>query len=350
MCFEKDKLLSGNSKFASGQTPFDNSDADKKLLPRVSVIIPLHVVNQRFKQDLQHYLSIDYPDYEIIAVADRTVDVGSSRIRIIYTGKENTGPAEKRDIAIKECSGAICAFIDDDAFPTKDWLKNATRHFKNPDIAAVGGPGLTPPTDGLMERAGGAVYSSILGSGKVSYRYISGTLREVDDYPAYNLLIRKSVLQDVGGFSSTFYGGEDTKVCLSIVNLGKKIIYDPTVVVYHHRRPLFVGHLKQVVNVGIHRGYFTKAYPRTSRRLFYLLPPLVTIAFVVTIVLSFFFAPARLILLAMVAAWLVVGFISVLLVEKDLRVAFLAAFGIMATHLAYGVAFLRGLTTRRLER
>lgn len=340
----------GNSSLVGRDTPPSDSDSAKELLPRVSVIIPLHVASQRFKRDLQHCLSIDYPDYEVIAVSDKEVELDSSEVRVIYTGKGNTGPAEKRDIAIRQCSGDICAFIDDDAFPRRDWLRNAVRHFGNPDIAAVGGPGLTPASDGLMERAGGAVYASVLGSGKVAFRYIQGAPREVDDYPAYNLVIRKAVLQETGGFASTFYGGEDTKVCLSIVNLGRRIVYDPEVVVYHHRRPLFVQHLKQVANVGVHRGFFAKAFPETSRRLFYFLPPLVTVAFVLSGILSIFFLPAAFALLAMVAAWLVLGFVSVMWVERDPRVAVLAAIGIMSTHLVYGAAFMRGLMIRHLER
>jgi cellulose synthase/poly-beta-1,6-N-acetylglucosamine synthase-like glycosyltransferase len=339
-----------NSSLVGADAPSSKPDPARELLPRVSVIIPLHIASQRFKADLQHCLSIDYADYEVIAVSDRQVELDSSKVKVIYTGKANTGPAEKRDVAMKECSGEVCAFIDDDAFPRRDWLTNAVRHFANPDIAAVGGPGLTPAVDGLMERAGGAVYASLLGSGKAAYRYVQAASREVDDYPAYNLLVRRSVLQEIGGFASTFYGGEDTKVCLSIVSRGKKIVYDPEVVVYHHRRPLFIPHLKQVANVGVHRGFFAKAFPETSRRLFYFMPPLVTIAFVLSVILSIFFLPALFVLVAMVAAWLVLGFVSVMLVEGDPRVAGLAAIGIMCTHLVYGVAFIRGLTMRHLDR
>lgn len=318
--------------------------------PQVSVIIPLYKVTKEFHECLQQCLELDYPDYEILVVSDLQVELDFPNIQVIYTGQEQTGPAEKRDIAIKESKGEICAFIDDDAFPAKDWLKNAIKHFENSEVAAVGGPGLTPDSNSLMQKAGGAVYSSILGSGKISYRFTPKPLREVDDYPVYNLLIRKSILQEIQGFASTFYGGEDTKVCLSITNLGKKIIYDPTVIVYHHRRALFLEHLKQIKNVGIHRGYFVKAYPKTSRRLFYFLPSLVSFVFGLSIILSFFFTPVRLILLTMLGGWLILGFISAFWVSKDIRVAFFAAFGIIATHFTYSAAFLKGLTLKDLKR
>jgi GT2 family glycosyltransferase len=283
-------------------------------------------------------------------ISDSHIKLDYPNIQVIYTGQGQTGPAEKRDIAIKQCKGEICAFIDDDAFPAKDWLKNAMNHFENQEVAAVGGPGVTPENDSLMQKAGGAVYSSILGSGRNYYRFTPGILKEVDDYPAYNLLIRKSILQEIGGFASTFYGGEDTKVCLSIIDLGKKIIYDPTVVVYHHRRPLFINHLKQIKNVGIHRGYFVKAYPKTSRNFFYFLPSIICIVLGFSILLSFFSKPVMTIFFTMLGMWLIAGFISALRINKDIKIAFLAAFGIIATHFIYGIAFLKGLTLKDLQR
>ena len=318
--------------------------------PKVSIIIPLHIYSQRFRDDFKHLLEIDYAEYEIIVVSDIPITLEHEKVRVLYTGEKGTGPAEKRDLALRSCQGEICAFIDDDAFPSKNWLKNAVKHFKDEKVAAVGGPGLTPESDILMQKAGGAIYSSLLGSGKIVYRFVPKTLREVDDYPAYNLLIRKSTLEEIGGFASTFYGGEDTKVCLNITDLGKKIIYDPTVIVYHHRRPLFRDHLKQIWNVGIHRGYFVRTYPRTSRRVFYFLPSLVSVVFGITISLAPFFTLVRTALLTMIGGWLILGFISAFWVNKDIRVAFLAAFGIIATHLTYGIAFLKGLTLKNLER
>lgn len=319
-------------------------------LPQVSVIIPLHKLTKEFYECLQRCLELDYPDYEILVISDSPIKLDYPNMQVISTGQEQTGPAEKRDIAIKQCKGEICAFIDDDAFPAKDWLKNALKHFGNQEVAAVGGPGITPENDSLMQKAGGVVYSSILGSGRNYYRFTPGILREVDDYPAYNLLIRKSILQKTEGFASTFYGGEDTKVCLSIINLGKKIIYDPAVVVYHHRRPLFINHLKQIKNVGIHRGYFVKAYPKTSCNFFYFLPSSGCIVLGFSVLLSFFFKPVMTIFLTLLGAWLMAGFISALRINKNIKIAFLAAFGIIATHITYGIAFLKGLTLKNLQR
>ena len=98
-----------------------------------------------------------------------------------------------------------------------------------------------------------------------------GKIRDVDDLPAFNLFIRTDALRSIGGWQSKFYGGEDTMACLRLVQAGHRLIYDPEVVVYHHRRPIFGSHLRQVGNVGRHRGH-SPAFCRPSRRPLYFAP------------------------------------------------------------------------------
>ena len=331
--------------------------------PRISVIIPLHACSARFLSDFSNFRDVEYPNFEILIIADEpTLDETKNPradelkrlekpgfVSIIATGRQLTGPAEKRDLGIQRAGGEICAFIDDDAYPRPDWLRSAWRFFDDPQIGAVCGPGVTPPEDDLLEQAGGAVYASSLGSGPTLHRFIQRKPREVDDFPAFNLLVRTQVLNDVGGFSSNYYGGEDTKLCLEIVKSGKKIMYRPEIVIFHHRRSLFFDHLKQIVNVGVHRGYFARMYPETSRRLFYFLPSIVTIAILFGILLSAFSKIVAAILLFSLCGYFAVAFVSAMPASR-LSVALLGAAGIMATHIVYGCAFIRGLTLRRLDR
>ena len=319
-------------------------------MPRVSIIIPLHVLNARFRADLAFFKSLAYDDCEILIVSDSPAAIDAPGVRLILTGRTQTGPAEKRDIALSHCTGEICAFIDDDAYPHPLWLKNAVPHFKRPEVAAVCGPGLTPPDDRLLARAGGAVYEARLGSGSNVYRFRRAPSREVDDYPAYNLLIRKSVLEEIGGFASTFYGGEDTKVCLAIIETGRKIVYDPDVIVYHHRRPLLVGHVRQIFNVGLHRGFFVKRFPATSRRLVYFLPLAGLLLAATGLISAAIVTGMRPLVAVGAAGWALAALVSAWLVSRNPFVAALASVGITATHVAYAIGFARGLMVRRLDR
>jgi len=316
--------------------------------PFISIIIPAKDNNPYLEECISHCKKLDYSPFEIIILPDNPFPTNWKDVKVVPTGP--IGPSEKRDKGIKMAKGEILAFLDDDAFPSPDWLKNAAPHFQNKEVAAVGGPAVTPPTDNLKQKASGFVYSSFLGGGNHRYRYLPTSLREVDDYPTCNLLIRKSILEELGGFGSLFWPGEDTVLCLNITQkLGKKIIYDPSALVYHHRRPLFLPHLKQIKNYALHRGYFVKHFPETSLRLSYLLPSLWVSALVGGTFISLFNSFLRVFFLSLVLLYLGLVFLSSMR-PKYLRVSLLVFPGIILTHLTYGTFFIQGLMMRRLQR
>jgi len=291
---------------------------------------------------------LDYPDFEIIIVSDTHIDKDfkGARVKIISTVPLN--PGQKRDMAIDQAKGEVLAFIDDDVYPHKDWLKNALVNFSDTEVAAVGGPAITPEEDSFLQRASGLVYSSILAGGNYAYRFIPKARRQVDDYPSCNFLVRKEIFQETGGFSTNFWPGEDTKLCLDITKkLKKKIIYDPRVLVYHHRRPLFLPHLKQVCAYALHRGYFVKRFPETSLRFTYFIPTLFLVSICLGSFISSIFAPLKFVYFAVLVLYL----LSVLISSSffGLRMIFPLAIGIILTHLVYGFYFLKGLMSPKLE-
>ena len=257
-------------------------------------------------------------------------------------------PGQKRDMAIGYARGDILAFIDDDAYPHKDWLKNALKNFADPDIAAVGGPAITAESDNFWQRASGQVYSSPLVSGGHSRRYVPKKKSRVDDYPSCNLLVRKAIMREIGGFNTSFWPGEDTKLCLDITKtLGKKIVYDPEVIAWHHRRPLFMPHLKQVASYALHRGYFTKRYPRTSRKFSYYLPSLFLFGLFAGLALALFFPSFRAVYLTGLSLYLFLVFAFSL--SGGARLLPWVFFGTILTHVTYGFYFIKGVLSRRLK-
>lgn len=325
-----------------------------KANPKISIIIPLYVVCDRFFEDLKKYDLLSYSNFEVLVVCDKKVKLPKllkAKTKLILTGLKNSGPAEKRDIGIKYAKGDICAFIDDDAYPDRNWLKNAISWFHNPDIVAVGGPGVTPPEDNFFQKIGGFIIESYLCSGGVQYRfYPIKTTIFVEDYPAYNLLVRKSVLKKIEGYGSTYYGGEDTLLCIKLLKYGK-IVYDPQVLVYHHRRSFPYYHLRQIAGVGLHRGYFFKKYPETSRKLFYLLPTMLTLLLFLGIV-SIFLFPSLIMMpfFVIFSMSLVLGTLSILTHGASFGTALFAGFGILLTHIVYGLYFVKGILTKDLVR
>ncbi|HUD20156.1 MAG TPA: glycosyltransferase [Patescibacteria group bacterium] len=321
--------------------------------PLVSIVIPAYIVSARFSEDLRKFDLLTYPNYEILVICDKKIQLPKVKnIRLIVTkAGHTTGPAEKRDIALRHAKGEICAYIDDDAYPDPTWLTQAIELFRTyPVIVALGGPGVTPPEDPYLAQISGIVYESDLTSGKLKFRFTNAHQKRqyMTDWPAYNLFIKTNVLKSVGGWESTFYGGEDTFVCLKLLKYGK-MLYDPDVVVYHHRRPLFSQYLRQISNVGVHRGYFFKRYPETSRSLFYCLPLLLTIGFWLLVMMSIISLPARLIfgLVFLIFYSMAYGSVSG---KTNVFGSLLASLGVILTHMAYGWGFLNGLLTDHMVR
>lgn len=317
-------------------------------MKKVSIIIPVREINDYIREAIPHHLQLDYPDYEILIFPDEPSKETFPKTRIIPSGK--TGPAEKRDMALKYAQGEIIAFIDDDAYPRSDWLKNAIAHFDDQSVGAVGGPAVTAENDGILRQASGKVYESVLCSGGYTYRYVPGKLMDAEDLPSVNLIVRKDVFAQVGGYDSNFYPGEDTKLCLDIIKVAeKRIIYDPDVLVYHHRRKLFKQHLKQSNNYALHRGYFAKVLPDTSRKFVYFVPSLFVLGLVVGPLLALLFPPLWYVYFAVLLLYSIL-LIGSTLYPKDVRVWGLAVAGVFLTHVGYGIGFVRGLLSKELIR
>ena len=311
------------------------------------MVIPLKSDNEYIRETLNGLRRLGYPDLEIIVLPDGAEDWGGD-VQVIPTGP--VGPGRKRDIGTARARGEIVAFLDDDTNPCPDWLHNAVKYFQDPDVAAVGGPAVTPPTDGHLQRASGYVYASLVGGGSYAYRYVPQKGRYVDDYPTCNLLVRRSVMEGLGGFDTSFWPGEDTKLCLEITRgLGKRIVYAPDVVVYHHRRPLFRPHLRQVRSYALHRGYFVKRFPETSLRVSYFLPTLLVAGILGSGILSIFWPAMRVAYLTGMMFYLTAVVVSAVVTCRDLFLSPVVAAGILATHVAYGIWFVVGLLSPRLR-
>jgi len=287
--------------------------------PLVSIIIPCQTKADLCPELLPAIKNQSYQHLQIIIVTDKVL---------------NKGPADKRDLGAQKAKGTILAFIDSDAYPDKHWLKHALQLFQTqPNLTAVCGPGLTPPSNTYLQKVSGLVWSSWLGAGGAGiYRNKKQPQRFVDDYPSFNLLVRKKDFNQINGFDSHFWPGEDTKLCHDLVyQLKKKILYHPKVMVFHHRRPIFIPHLKQISRFGLHRGYFAKILPKTSLKPGYFAP------------LAFLFG------LLIFPQLTLPPYLLLLLLTSLIHRSLLLTPAIFLTHLTYALFFLRGLLSPNLK-
>lgn len=319
--------------------------------PFISVVIAVKADNDYLRQSIGRSLAQDYPKdrYEIIVLPDEAFESPDPLVRVIPSGPEL--PAIKRNMGAKAARGEIIAFLDDDAYPAENWLTEMAGNFHEERLAGVGGPGTTPKDDSFWQKVGGSVYESKMMSGGYSYRYLVDRRRMVDDYPTCNLALRKDVFLEAGGFQTNFWPGEDTELCLTVTKkLGYNIVYDPMVEVCHHRRHLFKGHFRQLTQYALHRGYFVKKFPETSRKLSYFLPSVFLFG-VLLGPLTFFIkplAPLAVVYLSALALYFVLSFFCAVINHPKLTI--FTVFGVFLSHLAYGWYFLIGLFSSKLSK
>jgi len=317
----------------------------------VSIIIPLVGINDYFLESYPHLLSLDYKNYEIIVLPDKPVSEDFPRVRMLPTGK--VSPAVKRDIGAENANGELLFFLDDDSYPEKDWIKKAIPYFNDPSVGAVGGPAITPLDDSFLQKVSGAVFLTAVGGGVPERYYSTGKTKEVDDWPSVNLIVRKDLFVKIGGFKSEYWPGEDTKLCLELINKGGKILYAPDVIVWHHRRPGLLRHLKQIGNYGLHRGFFAKRYPETSFKLLYFIPAFFVIYLLLFIVSLLFFGRLSFYIglgFILYMGALAYAFFDINKKTKDFKVSLASAYYIVPTHIWYGIRFIQGFVfTKKLK-
>ena len=320
--------------------------------PKYTFVIPVKEINDYVRGAVLSMLSLSEDNFEIIIYPDGVTEETWNKTRQIATGP--AGPAQKRNLAIRDAKGEILIFIDDDAYPREDFLKILGPDFKNAEIAAVGGPAVTPKESKFWQRVSGATFlSSLSGGFPERYRPV-GKKKFVADWPSVNLSIRKKVFEELGGFGGDYWPGEDTKLGFDL--LMKKnlmILYDPQLIVYHHRREGLAKHVKQISAYGLHRGFFAKKYSKTSLNWRYFMPSLFVLFIIIGGIAGFF---SRTSLYVYVFGWSVYlvalanAFYDIYMHERNILVTLVASYYILLTHIFYGVRFIQGFVfTRNLK-
>jgi GT2 family glycosyltransferase len=305
--------------------------------PKVSVIVVAPELNEFGRRCLGGLLRLR-EDAELIFVPDNAPNEElDPRIDVVPSGEDLT-TGGKRQVGLEHASGELVALIDDDAYPHPSWLRNAVATLDaDPSIAAVAGPTLTPPDDSELELLGGRVYASPLVSGPANWRYTLTEAADVDDAPSVNLVIRRTEAVAIG-FDSDDKWGEDSLFCEQILRRGGRIRYEPAVIVYHSRRPLWRPHLRQLYRWSRHRSVYARTVGGNSRNPAYFAPSALLLYLVGGLLLR---GRLRTLHRLGVAVYL----LACLAGGYDRRPSrWLRTSGaIIATHLVYGFGFLRGL-------
>ena len=179
---------------------------------KVSIVIPTKnngniiarcldsIINPfRKSVDGKCFADLDYlkDKVEVIIVdghsTDDTVEIAKKYgCKIVYEDIGTIGGA--RDLGVKESSGEFIAFTDADCLVDTNWIKNIIKHFNNEDIAAVGGPNVTPEGDTNFAKCVGTILSFLSKPG-ARYGLNADKVMEIYHNPTCNVMYRKRALE-----------------------------------------------------------------------------------------------------------------------------------------------------------
>jgi GT2 family glycosyltransferase len=248
----KPALLAVQRAFAEAPLPPDRE------WPRVSVVVCSYNGSRTIRRTCEGLFDLDYPDYEVIVVDDGSVDPTSAiasefGFRVIRT--ENRGLSCARNTGFEAARGEYVVYIDDDAWPDRDWLRFLVHSFESTGAAAAGGPNVAPTHDSdkalAIARAPGGPVQVLLDDLRAEH------------LPGCNLAVRRSVLEEIGGFDPRFrVAGDDVDLCWRLLDRGETIVYSPGAMVWHQRRRSIRGYLKQQRGYGRAEALLEQKWPQ----------------------------------------------------------------------------------------
>jgi GT2 family glycosyltransferase len=225
--------------------------------PRISVVVCSYNGSATIRDTLEGLRRLDYPDYEVIVVDDGSTDATPEIAReygVEPISTPNQGLAAARNVGLHAASGEIVAYIDDDAWPDRDWLTYLAIGFRDPNLCGVGGPNLLPPEDGdvaeCVANAPGGPAHVLLDD------------REAEHIPGCNMAFRREWLLAVGGCDPQFRcAGDDVDLCWNLQRIGGRIGFHAGALVWHHRRSSLVRYWKQQLGYGKAEALLARKWP-----------------------------------------------------------------------------------------
>ncbi len=189
-------------------------------------------------------------EYEIVLVNNNSTDNTEGECRRFvadypdvsfrYCLEPQQGLSYARNYGIKEATGDVLVYVDDDALVNRDYLQTYADFFaRNSDAVAAGGP-ILPQYDGCEEPTWMSHYTRQLVTGKL---YLGEKEKEFPRgaFPGGgNAAYRSSVFNTVGLFNvelgrkgNSLIGAEEKDLFDKMTTQGMKFYYLPTAILYH---------------------------------------------------------------------------------------------------------------------
>ncbi len=219
---------------------------------KVSVLVPTFKRPELLRRNLEALaLQSRKPDEILIALRVTEDPLGVSTVADFHTAHPELkvikvavpvpGVLPAENAMLKESTGDIVCFLDDDAIARPFWLDNLCRHYSEKKVGGVAGPAIDV-INGKPRQARARFRNRIIFPGIVldqSTRHTDSSIR-VDHFRGANMSFRADALKECGGFDETLRGDAyrfEMDACLRVSALGYRLIFEPAAEVDHHEAP-----------------------------------------------------------------------------------------------------------------
>ena len=304
-----------------------------------SIIIPVYNRPQEVDELLESLCLQTVKDFEVVVVEDGSTEKCDAvceryadKLELHYYFKPNSGPGPSRNYGADRSQGEYLIILDSDVIVPENYLEIIKEELEREPCDAFGGPDRAHESFTPIQKAINYAMTSFFTTGG-----IRGGKHKMDKfYPrSFNLGIKKSVYEALGGFAPMRYG-EDIDLSTRIFKGGYSCRLFPEAFVYHKRRVKFSSFFRQVKHSGEARVVLRNKYPETFK-LVHLLPAAFVVGNLLLVALGIFhhwlwFMP--------IVLYVVMVFVDSLIKNKDLKVAILSVPAAYCQLFGYGLGFL----------
>jgi cellulose synthase/poly-beta-1,6-N-acetylglucosamine synthase-like glycosyltransferase len=212
--------------------------------PKISIIIATRNNEQTIGECLKAVFELNYPrDFlEVIVIdgcsKDATVQI-AEQYPVKVVSKPLNAPAAY-NYAMKIAGNDILGFVDSDAKVEKEWLNKLVPHLADPKVAGVSGGIETWNTENPWARSIGY---------DMANRY-ARLKKYATRIATMNLLMKKSVIEEAGGFDEHLPSQYDTDLGFRITRMGYKMVFEPNAKCYHFNRTTVRAFYRQQLQYG----------------------------------------------------------------------------------------------------
>jgi GT2 family glycosyltransferase len=229
-------------------------------VPAVSIVVAAHDAAVTLPALLRACAGQDVEGgAEVVVVDDGSTDdtrriAKEAGVRVLE--QENLGPAAARNRGWRAARAPVVLFTDADCVPHPDWARRLAAGLDARHAAACGSYGIANPGPLLAE----TVHAEIL------WRH-SRLRDDVEFAGSYNLALRRSALERVGGFDESYRSpsAEDNDLSYRLADAGVTIRFVPDAIVDHHHPTRLGRYLREQARHGTWRVVLYAKHPRRVR-------------------------------------------------------------------------------------